>query len=64
MITLVRRDHSLIIGVKSLARALAAEFSEVSIIDQRAALPSRHTPVITARPTAPIGDREFGNARP
>jgi hypothetical protein len=36
-------------------------FSRVSNIDQRAALPSRHTAAITARP-ASIGEREFDSA--
>jgi len=37
-------------------------FSRVINIDQRAALPSRHTAAITARPAASIGEREFDSA--
>jgi hypothetical protein len=42
--------------VDRLARRRPIKFSKVSNIDQRAALPSRHTYVIIA---PPIGDREF-----
>jgi hypothetical protein len=59
---LVRRptiDRSLIAVVNRLARRRPIKFSKVGNIDQRAALPSRHTRVITA---PPIGDREFDNA--
>ena len=38
------------------------KFSRVSNIEQRAALPSRHTPAITAWPLAPIGDGELDSA--
>jgi hypothetical protein len=42
-------DRSLIVAVNRLARGHpVVNFSKVSNIDQRAALPSRHIPMITA----------------
>jgi hypothetical protein len=38
------------------------KLSIVSNIDQRVALPRRHTAANTARPLAPIGEREFDSA--